>query len=108
MWNIVAFVSDLADKNSRPSLYLFSDQNGAKNPTFWGGTYPYGLYQEVPPPPWALTGSPPPPPPPYPGQILSLEILKALVTLEQVNTSVVKKKKNLKDQNLYRETGMVS
>ena len=48
------------------------------------------------------------PPTPYPGQILSLEILKALVTLEQVNTSVVKKKKNLKDQNLYRETGMVS
>ena len=97
MWNIVAFVSDLADKNSRPSLYLFSDQNGAKNPTFWGGTYPYGLYKEVPPPP-----------PAYPGQILSLEILKALVTLEQVNTSVVKKKKNLKDQHLYRETGMVS
>ena len=78
MWNIVAFVFDLADKNSRPSLYLFSDQNGAKNPTFWGGTYPYGLYKEVPPA--------------YPGQILSLEILKALVTLEQVNTSVVKKK----------------
>ena len=51
MWNIVAFVFDLADKNSRPSLYLFSDQNGAKNPTFWGGTYPYGLYKEVPPPP---------------------------------------------------------
>ena len=49
MWNIVAFVFDLADKNSRPSLYLFSDQNGAKNPTFWGGTYPYGLYKEVPP-----------------------------------------------------------
>ena len=47
-------------------------------------------------------------PPAYPGQILSLEILKALVTLEQVNTSVVKKKKNLKDQDLYRETGMLS
>ena len=83
MWNIVAFVFDLADKNSRPSLYLFSDQNGAKNPTFWGGTYPYGLYKEVPPPPA------------YPGQILSLEILKALVTLEQVNTSVVKKKRRI-------------
>ena len=38
----------------------------------------------------------PPPPPPCPGQILSLEILKALVTLEQVNTSVVKKRRILR------------
>ena len=97
MWNIVAFVSDLADKNSRPSLYLFSDQNGAKNPTFWGGTYPYGLYKEVPPPAPTLprTNSIP----------WNLESVSYFGTSEHFSG---KKKKNLKDQNLYRETGMVS
>ena len=39
----------IPDQN-RESLYPFSDQNAAKpSPTFWGGTYPYGLYRGVPP-----------------------------------------------------------
>ena len=95
MWNIVAFVFDLADKNSRPSLYLFSDQNGAKNPTFWGGTYPYGLYKEVPP---RLPRT----------NFISwnLESVSYFGTSEHFSGK--KKKKNLKDQDLYRETGMLS
>ena len=31
------------------SLYPFSDQNGEKNPSLWGGTYLYGLYKGVSP-----------------------------------------------------------
>ena len=41
--------SKIADQNGQ-SLYPFSDQNDPKNPTLWGGTYLYGLYEGVPPP----------------------------------------------------------
>ena len=38
----------IPDQNGK-SVYLFSDQNGAQNPTRWGGTYLYSLYKGVPP-----------------------------------------------------------
>ena len=98
MWNIVAIVSDLADNScfqnhtrfQTKSIPVFRPER-RKKPTLWGGTYPYGLYKEVPPPP--------------PGQILSLESVSYFGKSEHFSG---KKKKNLKDQNLYRETGIVS
>ena len=46
-------------------------KNG-KNPTRWAGTYPYGLYNEVP-----LTSHHPPPPPPSPLRpVLLIQFLK--------------------------------
>ena len=35
------------------SLYPFSDQKRLKIHTLWGGTYPYDLYNGIPPPPRA-------------------------------------------------------
>ena len=39
----------IPDQNG-PSVYPFSDQNGAKTPPGGGGTYLYTLYKGVPPP----------------------------------------------------------